>query len=375
MSDTDEGGELSPEAKAFLAHHEKTGEPTAEGLERVRQRLAAPPARTPVPVSKRRPLVAPEVWAAAAVVVLLLGAQGLYLAFRTPAAETKQGPTPADESDTKAVIEAWRAGDYEGANRLASKECRSTSCRKLAPAVAKALGFTRRLDELTEAERNELASLDRGIDDQGARMLRGERDAGKDLSVLADTSAEALFKEGVALKKAKNFDAALDRLEQCIKIDPRYHVCYRMLGSVYASIAMRDQTARDMEKARKAYETFLEVAPADDEYVPKVRAILEAASDAPQTQAPELIVIPGTVKIALGGKKTLPMPGLSRVAVGDPTIADVKVLSGTDLEVTGENEGKTTLLVWLANGERKSFLIEVKALQPDAPNPDAEDSL
>ena len=234
MSDTDEGGELSPEAKAFLAQHEKTGEPTAEGLERVRQRLAAPPARSPPPVSKRRPLVAPEVWAAAAVVVLLLGAQGLYLAFRTPPAETTQDPAPSDERDTKAVIEAWRAGDYEGANRLASKECRSTSCRKLAPAVAKALGFTRRLDELTEAERNELSSLERGIDAQGMQ---------RDGAGLADMSAEQLFNEGVALKKAKNFDAAVIRLEQCIKIDPQYAACYRMLGSVYASIAMRDHVA------------------------------------------------------------------------------------------------------------------------------------
>lgn len=91
--------------------------------------------------------------------------------------------------------------------------------------------------------------------------------------------AEALFKEASDEKKAKNFERALSRLEKCIKISPQYHPCYRLLGSVYASIATRDQSASDMEKARKYYERFLEVAPPDDDYVPKVKAILEAAKN------------------------------------------------------------------------------------------------
>ena len=89
--------------------------------------------------------------------------------------------------------------------------------------------------------------------------------------------AEALFKEASDEKKAKNYERAVVRLEKCIKIAPQHHPCYRLLGSVYASIATRDQSAGDMEKARKFYERFLDVAPADDEYVPKVKAILDAA--------------------------------------------------------------------------------------------------
>ena len=89
--------------------------------------------------------------------------------------------------------------------------------------------------------------------------------------------AESLFKEASDEKKAKNYERAVVRLEKCIKIAPQYHPCYRLLGSVYASIATRDQSAGDMEKARKFYERFLDVAPADDEYVPKVKAILDAA--------------------------------------------------------------------------------------------------
>lgn len=89
--------------------------------------------------------------------------------------------------------------------------------------------------------------------------------------------AEALFKDATDEKKAKNYERALARLEKCLKVSPRYHPCYRLLGSVYASIATRDQSAGDMEKARKWYERFLEVAPPDDDYVPKVKAILDAA--------------------------------------------------------------------------------------------------
>jgi tetratricopeptide (TPR) repeat protein len=89
--------------------------------------------------------------------------------------------------------------------------------------------------------------------------------------------AESLLKEGSDEKKAKNYERAALRLEKCIKVLPTFHPCYRQLGSVYASIAARDQSASDMEKARKYYERFLELAPPDDEYVTKVKAILEAA--------------------------------------------------------------------------------------------------
>ena len=91
--------------------------------------------------------------------------------------------------------------------------------------------------------------------------------------------AEALFKEASDEKKAKNYERAVVRLEKCIKIAPQHHPCYRLLGSVYASIATRDQSAGDMEKARKYYERFLDVAPPDDEYVSKVKAILDAAKN------------------------------------------------------------------------------------------------
>lgn len=90
--------------------------------------------------------------------------------------------------------------------------------------------------------------------------------------------ADALYKEANDEKKAKNFERAASRLERCVKVAPTYAPCYRLLGSVYASIAARDQSISDQQKARKNYERYLEVAPPDDEYVPRVKAILEQAN-------------------------------------------------------------------------------------------------
>ncbi|MEW5740556.1 MAG: FHA domain-containing protein [Myxococcota bacterium] len=89
--------------------------------------------------------------------------------------------------------------------------------------------------------------------------------------------AQALLDEATALSKGKNYEAAALRLERCIKVAPMFHPCYRVLGSTYARLAARDSSAQDMDKARKYYERYLEVAPPDDEFVPKVRQILEAA--------------------------------------------------------------------------------------------------
>jgi hypothetical protein len=48
---------------------------------------------------------------------------------------------------------------------------------------------------------------------------------------------------------------------------------------IYASLAGRDGTAADRDKALKYYNRFLEVADPDDEMVPKVRALLEQARE------------------------------------------------------------------------------------------------
>jgi Flp pilus assembly secretin CpaC len=49
-----------------------------------------------------------------------------------------------------------------------------------------------------------------------------------------------------------------------------------------------------------------------------------------------------------------------RLAIGDPDVAEVKNLGEGQLLISGAGEGKTTLLVWTASGERLSYVVDVR---------------
>lgn len=72
-----------------------------------------------------------------------------------------------------------------------------------------------------------------------------------------------------------------------------------------------------------------------------------------------------TVNLGVGSQKVLTIPGLSRVALGDPAIAEVKTLGSGQLLITGLGEGKTTLLVWKTSGQRVSYLVSVRKQDPN----------
>jgi pSer/pThr/pTyr-binding forkhead associated (FHA) protein len=95
--------------------------------------------------------------------------------------------------------------------------------------------------------------------------------------------AEALYQESRELVKAQQLEAAVVRLERCVKLATLYPSCYKALGSAHAKIASRDGDEAERMKARKYYERYLELAPPDDKDVAKVRGILEkAAAEQPQ---------------------------------------------------------------------------------------------
>ena len=388
MSDIDEGGERSPEAKAFLARHQATGEPSKEALDRVLNKLSAP-ATAPaadakvLPLRRKRPFLPHEVMAAAAVVTILLGAQGAYLLWRTPPAP----PPPASgASEVQAISAAWTQGDFAQVQRLASRQCASDECRPLVSELNQMLNRAQHVGTLTPEQREQLLAFDLkmsgGKGTALTRQLSGVTVS--PLSAHAEQVAlgERLFREAEADRKTKDFPRAAERLEECVKTAPAYYPCFRLLGSVYAAIAARDmgvdeqsadtveqadlshlsdatveRSAANMERARQMYELFLEVAPADDEYVPKVTAILEAARN-DEEPAPSGQVLP-QVRLQRGESKILKIPGLQRVAVGDPSTVDVKTIGGDRLEVIGVDAGRTTLLAWTTSGERYTANLEV----------------
>jgi pilus assembly protein CpaC len=73
----------------------------------------------------------------------------------------------------------------------------------------------------------------------------------------------------------------------------------------------------------------------------------------------------GVIALGVGQQKVLQIADVSRVAIGEPEIADVKqVGSGSELLITGLGEGRTSLLVWRRNRGRLSYLVTVRAQDP-----------
>ncbi|TMA45198.1 MAG: secretin, partial [Deltaproteobacteria bacterium] len=86
-------------------------------------------------------------------------------------------------------------------------------------------------------------------------------------------------------------------------------------------------------------------------------AVLLATAAAP----PEGAVI----ALGVGQQKVIQLGNVARVAIGEPEIADVKqVGGGSELLITGMGEGRTSLLVWRANGTRLSYTVVVRRQDP-----------
>lgn len=68
--------------------------------------------------------------------------------------------------------------------------------------------------------------------------------------------------------------------------------------------------------------------------------------------------------LGLGAQKSLAVPGVSRIQILDPSIADVKVIESGQIAILARKEGRTTLLVWKASGQRLSYAISVKKQDP-----------
>ena len=65
-----------------------------------------------------------------------------------------------------------------------------------------------------------------------------------------------------------------------------------------------------------------------------------------------------SLSVSINESRYVQEAGLSRVAVGNPAIADVQLLSAREFLLVGKQAGSTTLLVWSANG-RQEYLVTV----------------
>ncbi|MBI3185095.1 MAG: pilus assembly protein N-terminal domain-containing protein [Myxococcales bacterium] len=72
-----------------------------------------------------------------------------------------------------------------------------------------------------------------------------------------------------------------------------------------------------------------------------------------------------TISLGVGTQKVITVPGINRIAVGDPSVADVKTLGNNQVLILGAGEGKTTLLIWKTSGQRVSYLVSVRKQDPN----------
>lgn len=72
-----------------------------------------------------------------------------------------------------------------------------------------------------------------------------------------------------------------------------------------------------------------------------------------------------TINLGVGTQRVINVPGTTRIALGDPNVAEVKVIGNNQILLQGQAEGKTTLLVWKSSGQRVSYLVTVRKQDPN----------
>lgn len=72
-----------------------------------------------------------------------------------------------------------------------------------------------------------------------------------------------------------------------------------------------------------------------------------------------------TISLGVGTQRVLSVPGVTRVALGNPAVAEVKTLGSGQLLISGLGEGRTTLLVWKNSGQRVSYIVVVRRQDPN----------
>ena len=71
------------------------------------------------------------------------------------------------------------------------------------------------------------------------------------------------------------------------------------------------------------------------------------------------------ITLGQGIQKVITVPGISRIAIGNPSVVDVTPLGANSLILLGQTEGRTTLMIWKSNGSRLSYMVSVHKKDPD----------
>ena len=126
------------------------------------------------------------------------------------------------------------------------------------------------------------------------------------------------------------------------------------------------QQTQDTEQAASPQQT-------DDEAITAALVASEAAPgstplaalppEAPPSAA--AILAPEAIALELGEVKNLSVQGITRVAVGNPTVVDVSIVSSNEILVQAKSAGTTNVILWGSEGQRV-WNVEVIDRTPEA---------
>jgi pilus assembly protein CpaC len=81
------------------------------------------------------------------------------------------------------------------------------------------------------------------------------------------------------------------------------------------------------------------------------------------------------INLLLGEQKTLEVQNVTRVAVGSGEVLNVKVISPSELLLSGLSVGVTTMTIWNAEGQKETLSVQVYAQNPEEVRRDVESLL
>ncbi len=96
-----------------------------------------------------------------------------------------------------------------------------------------------------------------------------------------------------------------------------------------------------------------------------VRASLRTLALALIAALPALAQEGGEISLGVGTQKVINVPGITRVSIGEPAIANFRTLPNGQVLLTGNSEGRTSLLTWKSSGQRVTYLISVRKTDPN----------
>lgn len=175
------------------------------------------------------------------------------------------------------------------------------------------------------------------------------------LSSFAAPDAEMVLIEGIrAAKKSGDHKRAIELGDQCVTTYPASFECAIQAASAFATAGAAERDEALNARAATEYRRFLELAPIDDRRVARVKAILEGIRDDP-APAPSTRIV-----LAPRAQHQLKVAGISRIAIGNAAVVDVKTIGGNALQLIGGTPGTTTLMIWSADGKVTSLEVTVK---------------